>query len=56
MEKNEIVLEKKGSEKKQEADEESRRKGGRKSLVLFMSPLALVFTFLLPASCFTSAI
>lgn len=47
---------KQGSDRKQEADEERRRKGVRKSLVLFMPPLALVFTFLLPASCFTSVI
>ncbi len=33
-----------------------RQRGRGKSLVLFMPPSALVFTFFFPASCFTSAI
>lgn len=43
--------------KKDERNQEAGRKeGGRKSRALFMPPSALVFTFLLPASCFTSPI
>lgn len=43
------------SERKGEPEEEKSREEG-KSVVLFMPPSALVFTFSPPASCFTSAI
>lgn len=46
----------KKDERNQEAGAERRQEGGRKSRALFMPPSALVFTFLLPASCFTSPI
>lgn len=55
-EKREIVYRQREDQREKESQRKKKAREEGKSVVLFMPPSALVFTFFPPASCFTSAI